>query len=83
MSGLDRKSFLGADRDQTLASITVGIAELLGAGSHEAQRLAHIGVGNFVLMDEYVINETNLAALSAERWRSSPRAHGRSISAFA
>jgi molybdopterin/thiamine biosynthesis adenylyltransferase len=63
MSWLDRQSFLGADSDQTLDEITAGIAGLGGGGSHVAQQLAHVGVGNFVLVDEDVIDETNLNRL--------------------
>jgi molybdopterin/thiamine biosynthesis adenylyltransferase len=63
MSWLDRQSFLGSDSDRTLADITAGVAGLGGGGSHVAQQLAHVGVGNFVLMDEDIIDETNLNRL--------------------
>lgn len=63
MNWLDRQSFLGPDSDATLAGITVGIAGVGGGGSHVAQQLAHVGVGNFVLMDEDTIDETNLNRL--------------------
>jgi len=63
MSWLDRQSFLGNDSDETLAALTVGIVGLGGGGSHVAQQLAHVGVGNFVLLDPDIITDTNLNRL--------------------
>lgn len=63
MSWLDRQSFLGADSDTVLDDILVGIVGLGGGGSHVAQQLAHVGIGNFLLADPDVIEETNLNRL--------------------
>lgn len=63
MSWLDRQSFLGEDAERRLADITVAIVGLGGGGSHVAQQLAHVGVGNFVLVDDDRIDETNLNRL--------------------
>lgn len=41
----------------------VGIICLGGGGPHVAQQLAHIGVGQYVLVDPDVIEETNLNRL--------------------
>lgn len=63
MSWLDRQSFLGADSEQWLAGLTVGIIGLGGGGSHVAQQLAHAGVGGFVLVDDDRIDDSNLNRL--------------------
>lgn len=63
MTWLDRQSFLGADSEATLRALTVGIVGLGGGGSHLAQQLAHVGVGNFVLIDDDHIDESNLNRL--------------------
>lgn len=63
MSWLDRQSFLGANSDEVLASLTVGLVGLGGGGSHVAQQLAHVGVGNFVVIDDDRITYTNLNRL--------------------
>lgn len=63
MSWLDRQSFLGADSEQRLAELTVGIIGLGGGGSHVVQQLAHVGVGGFVLIDDDRIDDTNLNRL--------------------
>ena len=59
----DRQSFLGADSEEILARVRVGIIGLGGGGSHIVQQLAHLGVGNFVLYDPDVVEETNLNRL--------------------
>lgn len=63
MSWLDRQSFLGSNSDDILAALTVGIVGLGGGGSHVAQQLAHIGVGNFVVIDNDSISLSNLNRL--------------------
>lgn len=60
---LARQSFLGAHSDQVLAATRVAIIGLGGGGSHVAQQLAHLGVGQFVLLDPDVVEETNLNRL--------------------
>lgn len=63
MKWLDRQSFLGGDSTERLDEFTAGIVGLGGGGSHVAQQLAHIGIGNFVLVDDDRIDETNLNRL--------------------
>jgi molybdopterin/thiamine biosynthesis adenylyltransferase len=58
-----RQSFLGADSDEILASARVVIAGLGGGGSHIAQQLAHVGVGDYRLIDPDVIEASNLNRL--------------------
>ena len=57
------QSFLGAESDTTFAEVTAGIVGLGGGGSHIAQQLAHLGVGNFVNCDHDVIEWKNLNRL--------------------
>src|SRR5438105_378658 len=59
----ERQSFLGADSDDAFERIRVGIVGLGGGGSHIVQQLAHLGVGQFVLMDPDRIEESNLNRL--------------------
>lgn len=63
MSKHDRQSFLGATSEQDLKRTKVGVIGLGGGGSHVVQQLAHIGVGNYVLVDPDTIDETNLNRL--------------------
>ncbi|WP_343624750.1 MULTISPECIES: HesA/MoeB/ThiF family protein [Roseateles] len=63
MSKHDRQSFLGATSEQDLKRAKVGIIGLGGGGSHVVQQLAHLGVGNYVLVDPDIIDETNLNRL--------------------
>lgn len=58
-----RQSFLGRDSDRKLAEAKIAIVGLGGGGSHIAQQLAHIGIGNFVLFDADSIEDTNLNRL--------------------
>lgn len=58
-----RQSFLGANSTRVLAEVRVGIVGLGGGGSHVAQQLAHVGIGNYVLVDPDVIEESNLNRL--------------------
>lgn len=59
---LTRQSFLGADSNDILASLRVAIVGL-GGGSHIEQQLAHVGVGQFVLIDFDRIEDSNLNRL--------------------
>lgn len=68
MSWLDRQSFLGAKSEQRLADVTVGLVGLGGGNSHVAQQLAHVGIGNFVLIDADLISLTNLNRLIGGTW---------------
>jgi molybdopterin-synthase adenylyltransferase len=56
---LQRQSFLGKNSDQILQSTHAAISGLCGGGSHIAQQLSHIGVGEFSLFDFDEADETN------------------------
>lgn len=58
-----RQSFLGPHADQILADSRVAIVGLGGGGSHIAQQLAHVGVGNIRLIDPDQIEPSNLNRL--------------------
>ena len=58
-----RQSFLGPHSKQILAETRVAIVGLGGGGSHVAQQLAHLGVGNFRLIDPQEIEDSNLNRL--------------------
>lgn len=60
---LSRQSFLGPDSDQILAQSRACIIGLGGGGSHIAQQLAHVGLGNFLLYDADRLEDTNLNRL--------------------
>lgn len=60
---LSRQSFLGDDSERRMASTTACIVGLGGGGSHIAQQLAHVGVGNFVLVDFDRVDGSNLNRL--------------------
>src|SRR3546814_7257519 len=51
MTDYSRQSFLGPDSDQALEAATIGFGGLGGGGSHAVQQAAHLGIGNFVLVD--------------------------------
>lgn len=59
-SVLDRQSFLGENSVQILTNATVAVVGLGGGGSHVAQQLAHLGFGNFILIDPDKIELPNL-----------------------
>ena len=58
-----RQSFLGANSEQVFSQCHIAVIGLGGGGSHIAQQLAHLGVGNFVLFDPDHVEETNLNRL--------------------
>jgi len=58
-----RQSFLGPNSEQILAGARAVIAGLGGGGSHIAQQLAHVGVGNIRLIDPQSIDKSNLNRL--------------------
>lgn len=60
---LDRQSFLGLKSGPVLQRTRVAIVGLGGGGSHIAQQLGHLGVGEFVLFDPDVVESTNLNRL--------------------
>jgi hypothetical protein len=60
---LDRQSFLGENSGPVLRNSRVAIIGLGGGGSHIAQQLAHLGVGEFILIDPDLVEDTNLNRL--------------------
>jgi hypothetical protein len=58
-----RQSFLGPDSDKIFANSTVGLVGLGGGGSHLAQQLAYLGLGNFLVIDPDEVEESNLHRL--------------------
>ncbi len=60
---LDRQSFLGEKSDSILRNSRAAIVGLGGGGSHIAQQLAHLGVGEFTLVDPDMVEDTNLNRL--------------------
>lgn len=60
---LQRQSFLGADSETVLCRSRAAFVGLGGGGSHVTQQLAHIGLGNFLVIDPDVIEDTNLNRL--------------------
>jgi molybdopterin-synthase adenylyltransferase len=59
----ERQRFLGPDSDKVFANCTAGLVGLGGGGSHLAQQLAHLGLGNFLLIDPDRVEESNLNRL--------------------
>jgi hypothetical protein len=59
----ERQSFLGSQSDRILGGCAVTIVGLGGGGSHIAQQLGHLGVGNFLLIDPDRVEESNLNRL--------------------
>ncbi len=62
-----RQSFLGEGSDRVLSSTRVAVIGLCGGGSHVAQQLAHVGVGNFVLIDGDRVEGSNLNRMVGSR----------------
>jgi hypothetical protein len=58
-----RQSFLGPRAEDLLGTATVAIVGLGGGGSHVAQQLAHVGVGNLSLFDPDRVEWSNLNRL--------------------
>jgi molybdopterin/thiamine biosynthesis adenylyltransferase len=58
-----RQSFLGTQSEKILAGSRVTVVGLGGGGSHIAQQLAHLGVGNIRLIDPDKIEASNLNRL--------------------
>src|SRR3546814_13101218 len=63
MTDYSRQSFLGADSGQALEAATIGFGGLGGGGPHAVQQAAHLGIGNFVLVDPDAIEDSNLDRL--------------------
>jgi molybdopterin/thiamine biosynthesis adenylyltransferase len=60
---LDRQSFLGGQSSAILDGTRVAIIGLGGGGSHVAMQLGHLGVGEFLLIDPDVVEDSNLNRL--------------------
>jgi len=60
---LQRQSFLGTDSEIVLCRSRAALVGLGGGGSHVTQQLAHIGLGNFLVIDPDIIEDTNLNRL--------------------
>jgi molybdopterin-synthase adenylyltransferase len=60
---LDRQNFLGKNSARVLEGSRVAVVGLGGGGSHIAQQLSHLGVGEFVLIDPDIVEDTNLNRL--------------------
>ncbi|MHB8562408.1 MAG: HesA/MoeB/ThiF family protein [Acidiferrobacteraceae bacterium] len=58
-----RQSFLGADSERLLAESRVALIGIGGGGSHIAQQLAHIGIGDLLIIDPDPSEETNINRL--------------------
>jgi molybdopterin/thiamine biosynthesis adenylyltransferase len=58
-----RQSFLGRESERVLAEARIAIVGQGGGGSHIAQQLAHLGVGDYRLIDPQEIEASNLNRL--------------------
>ncbi|MEM6527961.1 MAG: ThiF family adenylyltransferase [Chloroflexota bacterium] len=68
MTGWDRvERLLGSDNLSRLAKAKVGVIGLGSGGGFVAQSLAMSGVGNFVLVDDDIIEESNVVRHVADR----------------
>lgn len=62
-----RQGFLGPDSERILRRARIAIVGLGGGGSHIAQQAAHIGIGDYVLIDPDRVEHTNLNRLVAAK----------------
>ncbi len=58
-----RQSFLGPRSEEVLRSLRVGVVGVGGGGSHVIQQLAHVGVGDFLVLDPDKVEDTNMNRL--------------------
>ncbi len=58
-----RQSFLGKDSGRILETCVAAFIGLGGGGSHLVQQCAHLGLGNFLLVDPDRVEESNLNRL--------------------
>ncbi len=58
-----RQSFLGAESEEILSQVKVGVVGLGGGGSQIVQQLAHAGVGRYAICDYDRVEESNLNRL--------------------
>lgn len=59
---------LGPEGQLHLSSLRVAVIGVGGTGSLVVQQLAHLGIRNFVLVEDDRIEETNLARLAGAKW---------------
>jgi molybdopterin-synthase adenylyltransferase len=59
---------LGPAGQHRIANLRVAVVGLGGTGSQVAQQLAHLGVRDFVLIDDDRVEETNLPRLAGAKW---------------
>jgi len=60
---------LGPDGQARIRALQVGVVGLGGTGGHVVQQLAHLGVRRYVLVEDDVVEASNLARLAgATRW---------------
>lgn len=58
---------LGMEGQQRIQRVTVGVVGVGGTGSHIVQQLAHLGVKNFILIDDDRIEESNRSRIVGSR----------------
>jgi molybdopterin/thiamine biosynthesis adenylyltransferase len=59
---------LGPAGQRDLSALRVGVVGLGGTGSQVVQQLAHLGVRNFVLVEDDRVERTNLPRLAGATW---------------
>jgi molybdopterin/thiamine biosynthesis adenylyltransferase len=60
---LDRQNVAIPNSDAALARATVAVIGLSGGGSHVVQQLAHLGIGRLIVVDNELVERTNLGRL--------------------
>lgn len=59
---------LGPTGQRNLSALRVGVVGIGGTGSQVVQQLAHLGVRDFVLVDDDHVEQTNLPRLAGAAW---------------
>lgn len=59
---------LGPEGQRRISGLRVGVIGLGGTGSLVVQQLAHLGVGHFVLVEDDLVERSNLARLAGATW---------------
>jgi hypothetical protein len=60
MRDFSRQSFLGTESQIVLEGAKIALVGYGGGGSHFGQQFAHIGIGNFIVIDDDTIDDSNL-----------------------
>lgn len=63
---------LGPEGQRRLASLKIAVVGLGGTGSLVVQQLAHLGIRNFVFVEDDRVEESNLARLAGATWWDAP-----------